>query len=112
MKSKILINTLYFVISYLIIFLIYVLIINRKRKTYKEGKKAVDINYLIKKFNLDLNKINYKTIKWITTFINPLIISFTFVIVINIESFTLGLIIGFIIMLALIYSIYEIIGRL
>ncbi len=39
MKEKIIINTIYFLASYLIIFLVYVFIINRKKKTYADAKK-------------------------------------------------------------------------
>ncbi|MCI8330627.1 MAG: hypothetical protein HFE04_00830 [Bacilli bacterium] len=111
MKQQILIALVYFTIVYLITFLLYALILNRKRKSYKEGKKQMEINYLVKKFKLDMKKTNYKTLKWSTTFINPFIISTTFVAVISIESFVLSLLLGFIIMMLLIYSTYEILGR-
>ena len=105
MKEKIIINVIYFVVSYLIIFLLYSLVINRKKKSYKDATKQMDILYLVNKFKLN-------TMKWITNIINPLIISITFIIVTNIKSFILGIMIGFLVMMMLIYSIYEIIGRI
>ncbi len=111
MKEAVIINTIYFLSSYILMLLIYILFINRRRKTYKEGKKAPEIDYIIKKFKLDPNT-NYKKLKWIITFINPLIISLTFIVVINIKSFTLGILVGFVIMVGLVYSLYEIIGRI
>lgn len=112
MKQELMIALIYFVIVYLITFLLYALVLNRKRKNYKEGKKQMEINYLVKKFNLDMRKTNYNTLKWSTTFLNPLIISITFVSIISIDSFVLSLIIGFIIMMLLIYGVYEILGRI
>lgn len=112
MKEKIIINVIYFVVSYLIIFLLYSLVINRKKKSYKDATKQMDILYLVNKFKLNTKKTKYNTLKWITNIINPLIISITFIIVTNIKSFTLGIMIGFLVMLMLIYSIYEIIGRI
>lgn len=112
MKEKIIINVIYFVVSYLIIFLLYSLVINRKKKSYKDATKQMDILYLVNKFKLNTKKTKYNTIKWITNIINPLIISITFIIVTNIKSFTLGIMIGFLVMMMLIYSIYEIIGRI
>ena len=112
MKEKIIINIIYFVVSYLIIFLLYSLVINRKKKSYKDATKQMDILYLVNKFKLNTKKTKYNTLKWITNIINPLIISITFIIVTNIKSFTLGIMIGFLVMMMLIYSIYEIIGRI
>lgn len=104
-------NIFYFVTSYILILLLYVLVINRKRKAYSEGKKDLEIYYLVNKFKLDMRKVKYKTLKRIMTFVNPFIISSTFIIVINIDNFFLSLLIGFIVMMLLIYSLYEIIGR-
>lgn len=112
MKEKIIINVIYFVVSYLIIFLLYSLVINRKKKSYKDATKQMDILYLVNKFKLNIKKTKYNTLKWITNIINPLIISITFIIVTNIKSFILGIMIGFLVMMMLIYSIYEIIGRI
>ena len=112
MKEKIIINVIYFVVSYLIIFLLYSLVINRKKKSYKDATKQMDILYLVNKFKLNTKKTKYNTLKWINNIINPLIISITFIIVTNIKSFTLGIMIGFLVMMMLIYSIYEIIGRI
>ncbi len=112
MKEKIIINVIYFLVSYLIIFLLYSLVINRKKKSYKDATKQMDILYLVNKFKLNTKKTKYNTLKWITNIINPLIISITFIIVTNIKSFILGIMIGFLVMMMLIYSIYEIIGRI
>lgn len=112
MKEKIIINVIYFVVSYLIIFLLYSLVINRKKKSYKDATKQMDILYLVNKFKLNTKKTKYNTLKWITNIINPLIISITFIIVTNIKSFILGIMIGFLVMMMLIYLIYEIIGRI
>ena len=43
MKEKIIINVIYFLVSYLIIFLLYSLVINRKKKSYKDATKQMDI---------------------------------------------------------------------
>ena len=110
--NEILLNGIYFLVAYIIIFLIYVLVINRKKKTYKETKENIEVQYLVKKFNLDKRKIKYSTLKWYINVVNPLIIATTFVIVTNIESLLWGILIGFVVMMALIYSVYELLGRI
>jgi len=111
MEQRIIVGLIYFIIVYLISFLLYILFLNRKRKNYKEGKKQMEIEYLVKRFNLDMRKTKYNTLKWSTTLLNPLIIATTFVAVISIDSLLLSLLVGFIIMVSLIYAIYEILGR-
>lgn len=112
MREILITNCIYFVVSYLILFLIYVFVINKRRTVYKDGKKYLEINYIVNKFNLDMRKIKYNNLKWTLTFINPLIMSITFIVVINVKNTILSLVIGFLVMMALIYSIYEIIGRI
>lgn len=112
MDKKLLLNIISFVLSYIIFLLIYIFIINRKRKDLSNGKKQVEINYIINKAKLDMRKTKYNTLKWAVTLINPLIISITFIIVTNIESYIVGIIVGFITLLILVYSCYEILGRI
>ena len=107
--KRLIIILIYFLMAYLISFIFYAFIINRKRK----GKIKIntEMDYIIKKFNLDTKKLNLNKLRWIMNIINPLIISITFIIIMFIDSFVLGIIVAFVIMIALIYSIYEIIGR-
>lgn len=98
----------YFMSSYISTFILYYYLFNSKKKR----KESFEIDYMINKFGLKRNKINYKKVKWILNFINPLIISIAFVAVMMIDSFTMGIMVGFVIMLVLIYSVYEIIGRI
>lgn len=112
MREILITNSIYFVVAYLILFLIYVFVINKRRAVYKDGKKYLEVNYIVNKFNLDMRKIKYNNLKWTLTFINPLIMSITFIVVINVKNTILSLVIGFLVMMALIYSIYEIIGRI
>ena len=71
--NEILLNLIYFITSYILIFLIYVFIINRKKKTYTDGSKQLEVNYIVSKFNLDRRKTKYSTIKWCVNILNPLI---------------------------------------
>lgn len=107
-------SLIYFGICFIVILLIYLLFINRKfRKEYKEGKQQVEINYLINKFKLDIRVTKYKTIKLIVAFLNSFIIAFAFTIIINLKfKYAYKLMIAFVIMFILIYSLYEITGRI
>lgn len=106
-----LINLIYFVVSFLIVFLIYILFVNRKLKKNKKST-TLELNYLIKRFNLNPKKEDYKKLIMIITLINSFIISFTSVITFNIGSLLWRIFIGFALLMTLIYSLYEIAGRI
>ena len=101
---------IYFVSSYIISFIGYALILKRKEK--KKKQELSEVTYIIEKFNLKRSEKTLKKIRRIFNFINPLIISIAFIIIINIKSYILGIMVGFVIMVFLVYAIYEIIGRI
>ncbi len=106
-------SLIYFGTTFIIVFLIYALFINRKKKEYVEGKKQLEINYLVKKFDLDMRITKYKNIKLIVSLLNSFIIAFTFAIIVNLKvNYVFKLLIAFAILMVLIYSLYEITGRI
>lgn len=109
--NSLLFMTLFFFILYIIIFIFNYLSNKRKIKKRKKDKIG-EMNYLISKFNLDNKKIDYKKEILYISLINSFIISLvgTFISCLNLPMF-IQLAIGFILLLALIYSLYEIYGR-
>ena len=72
----------------------------------------MEIEYLVHKFKLDKKLLPMKKLLLEIAFINALIISFVAVIIMLIDiNIILQLIIGFILLMALIYSLYEILGN-
>lgn len=104
-------HIIFFIAVYILVFLFtYVLdlIKIRKRKKSKIG----EISYLVTKFKLDKNKLNYKKISFDIAIINGFIISLTTTIVALVDvALTIQLLLGFVLLFALIYSLYEIYGR-
>lgn len=109
-------NTPVFIVLFYGILFIVVYIFNYLMNYRKVKKKKYqnigEMNYLIYKFKLDKNKINYKREILYISLLNSFIISSvgTFVTCLNLKIF-LQLIIGFVLLFALIYSLYEIYGR-
>ncbi len=101
----------FFIFSFLIIMAVYVFIINRKRKVYQEGKNTNEIHYLVYRFKLDMRKVNYNKLKWTVTIANSFIVAFSATVVSLIDGIGWQMLIGFIMLVLLIFSIYEIIGR-
>lgn len=110
------INSPTFIAYFFLVLFIIGYIINYIFDFIKIKKNKLDnimlMSYVIKKFKINKNKINYKSeLKWMAL-INSFIISSvgTFVSCIDTYIF-LQLGIGFVLLFLLIYSLYEIYGR-
>lgn len=103
---------LYFFILLFIIVFIANFMLNHRKVKKKKFDSIGEMNYLISKFKLNKKKINYKHEIFYISFINSFIISSvgTFVTCLDI-MIILQLALGFILLFALIYSLYEIYGR-
>lgn len=101
-----------FILTFLLVFIVYELFLVRKSKKDKRRKKPVEVNYLIGKYNLDLEKLNYKKLLNIISAVSAFDISLTVTIVSLLESFYFQLLIGFILIVLLILTSYDIVGRI
>lgn len=107
-------NIIFFIVLMLVIFIIdYLFVMKRKLKSKKKkNKEIMEINYLITKFKLDKNKVLMKPMCLWCSLINGFIISLVVTVISNIKVYMMWqLLIGFVMLFALIYSIYEIYGR-
>lgn len=112
------------VIVFIIVFIVDYFFINKKKLTLiknkgitKKGKKKKiknigELDYIIGKFKLDFKKINTdKAIIWIAL-INSFIISIVSLIIMIIPlKIMWQMLIAFVLLFCLIYSLYEIYGR-
>ena len=114
--DKVLINGIFFLVVFVFIFLLefFVLTKGKKNKKGKRPDKMVTEGlYLVSKFNLDSKKLNVRRLNTHISLINGFIIAFvsTFVSIIS-DNIGIELGIGFVLLIGLIYSIYEIYGRI
>lgn len=100
-----------FVLMYLLFYIIYSVFVNKKRKVYSEVKKMDEIKYFIARYQLDMRKTDYLSLLKTMTRVNCFILSFTTVVVTRIDGFMLSILVGFAVIMILIYSLYEIVGR-
>ena len=119
-------NLIFFIIVFLMLYIFCYYIAGRikvpkeknKDKSTGKGKKQRPFKYtnegklMVIRYNLDEKKVDYQELlKW-TSFCNAFVISLTCTIISNIPlKMYFQLAIGFIILFALIYSIFEIVGR-
>ena len=106
-------NILLFTISYVTIFILYFIffyLLGLKRKTIL---KSLQVEFLKIRCNIKEKDFNPKKIGLAICFIDPLIISLTGTIVsLPKWHYIISLLIGFVLLMALIYSFYEILGRI
>ena len=106
-------NTLLlFLICYVILFIVYFIIYYLYGLKKKSILKSMQVEYLKIKIEFNNKELNPKKIGLIICFIDPLIISLTgTIITLPKWNYVLELFFGFVILMALIYSFYEILGR-
>ena len=119
-------NLIFFIIVFLMVYIFCYYIAGRikvpkeknkdkstgKRKKQRPFKYTNEGKLMVIRYNLDEKKVDYQELlKW-TSFCNAFVISLTCTIISNIPlKMYFQLAIGFILLFALIYSIFEIVGR-
>lgn len=101
----------YFFWIFLLILIIYTIFINRKKRSYSKLKDSDEINLFVKRYNIDIKKHSFKRLKFLIALINSFIIAFTSTLIVYIKSIIWSVLVGFIVVFILLYSIYEIVGR-
>lgn len=100
-----------FFFLYLLIFIIYIVFVNKKKKSYSMLKKNDEIVLFVNKYNIDVEKVGFKRVKMCLAIVNSFIIAFSSTLIIHIDSLLLKIGIGFIVIMIMIYSLYEIVGK-
>ena len=102
-----------FIGSYLVFFIIYLIFFYIRGLKKKTILNSLQVEFLKVRFGFKNKELKPKNIGLIVTFIDPLIISLTGTIVsLPKWNYILELLLGFVLLIALIYSFYEIIGRI
>lgn len=110
---------IYFLVVDLMIFLLDFLFLklplyrklNKKKKGNTKLKDVFELSYIITKFKLDKNKMPIKKCLLACSVINAFIIGFTVTVISFLDIATIWqFLIGFVLLFALIYALYEIFG--
>ena len=98
-----------FIITFLLVFLLYRLIIIRKAKSKKKAKEPREVTYLVSRYKLDLDKVNYKRLLNVVSLVSSLDIALVVTIILLFKNFYLEMIIGFISTLIIILVSYHLV---
>ena len=100
-----------FIISFLIVYLFYLFTVILQTKRYDKFKKSNQVMYFVKKYKIDVNKLNMKKFTNILGITNSLIISIAFTMTYLVDNLILQLLIGLIVLIPLIFIFYSLIGN-
>ena len=106
------INTLYwFLGTFLVIYIFYLIFYVIKKKEYDENKVPVELVYLIRKYHLDMKKINYRRLMNQIGIISSFDIAFTGTFIFTyIKNTFLSIILGTLMLIPLIIITFSYIG--
>ena len=115
--SKVEAAAILFGILFVIIFILDYFLVNRRYlkrvDKNKKVKEITEVSYLVSKFKLDKKKLQVNKLMIVIAIINAFIIALVSVSVMLIKiNIILQLLIGFVLLIGLIYSLYEILGRI
>lgn len=100
-----------FIISFLIVYLFYLFTVILQTKRYDKFKKSNQVMYFVKKYKINVNKLNMKKFTNILGLTNSLIISIAFTTTYLVDNLILQLLIGLIVLIPLIFIFYSLIGN-
>ncbi len=100
-----------FIIAFLIVYLFYFFTVILQKKRYDKFKSSNQVMYFVKKYQLDVDKINIKEFIYIISFTNSLIIALAFLATFLVENFLLQLLLGLLVLIPLILISYSLIGK-
>ena len=107
---------IYFILTFIITYIISYFLMIRKSKTKDRnndtGKIPIEVQYLIKRYNIDLKNINYYKFVRNICLVGSLDMSIVLCIVIKIKGLLLQLFIAFLVLIPLILISYRILGRI
>ena len=102
-----------FLVAYILFFLLYFILVFLKSRKSNDVLNGVQATFLKIRFGFKNKDLKPKKLALLICFIDPLIIALTGAIVTSFKiHFILKVLIGFVLLMAFIFSFYEILGRI
>lgn len=100
----------WFLIVFIIIYLFYFVTVILQKKKYEKFKNSNQVMFFVKKYKLDVNKLNISKFIKIISFTNSFIIALTFAITTITTNYIYILLIGIVTIIPLMLLCYHIVG--
>ena len=100
-----------FILSFITIYLVYFIIVINRKKGLESFKKGTQLEFFIKTYKLDKNKLNIKKFASSLALTNSFIIALTLTILEFIDNLIIKMALCVIILIALMFIMYKILGQ-
>ncbi len=100
----------YAVISFFLIYILYLVLIVFRKKSLKNFEKSTEVSFLVKKYHLNLRHIKMRNLANVIAFTNSFVVASTVFIVSIVENLVLKIIVAMGVMVPLIIVSYYFIG--
>jgi hypothetical protein len=100
-----------FLLTFIVVFLGYYFLVVRKTKEFDKNSCPMEVTYIMKKYKLNIKKLNYHQLLKLIAIINAIIVALTCLIVALVDLLLLELLLGFFVLIPLIIISYDIVGK-
>jgi len=100
-----------FVGIFIIMYLVYTFIINKKKRDYGKLKKRDLVKIFIEKYKLDMRKTEYKKVLNIVNIISSFIIAFASALILNVRGTLTKLGITVLVVIVFLYTLFDLAGK-
>lgn len=105
-------NLVLFIVTFIIVFLIYLIFVVRREKYLEKFINGKEIGYLKKVYKIKVKKSDYKSLATLVALTNSFIIAISVTIVSLFKNIFIEILVGFGTVLVLILVCYHIIGKI
>ena len=84
-----------FLLSFIFVFVLYQIFVIRRAKKKKKSRQPIEVTYLIYKYHLDVDNINYNQLLQLIALVSSFDIALIVTVVMNLSNFFLEIIGGF-----------------
>lgn len=105
-------SLLLFLVTFVVVFLIYLLFVIRRGKYLNKFVKGREVSYLKKVYKIKIKETDYKSISILVALTNSFIIATSVAIVSLFKNIFIEIVVGFVTVMALILICYHIIGTI
>ena len=105
---------LVFVLSYIFILIIYELFIVNRAKRYRDDeskKKPIEVRFLINKYGIDINKIDYNQLLQVIALLSSFDIALIAAIMAMFDNIVTAILAGLVIVLPITYFSFDYVGK-
>lgn len=100
-----------FIVSFLLVYLIYYFLVLRKEDKLEKFKKSTEITYLKKVYHIKVKKFDVKWLAKKVIIMNSFIISITALLATALDNMILMILLGFVVLFPAILLGYHILGK-